>query len=171
MTRKPILILVALMAASLLSNTAIAKEAPKPAFSMITGVSWAYAPATKTGLPLRLSLSAPMAIPLGKGVGLVLELGGSSSFTAFDLSPYALTGLSGKAGPIRLGGSLLYSYTPPWSGEGAGSHLIGASFVPAIPIIPKRLTLLLPIGPRHVIGSGTAAIGGAVLFVITPPAS
>ena len=147
--------------------TEVSQTKPSPTFGLTAGVLWAYAPATKTGLPLRFGLGVPLFFKAGP-MGFVLELGGSSAFTSFDLSPYALAGATGPAGPVRLGGSVLISYSPPWSGEGHGSALVGANGIIAIPLIPKRLGLLFAVGPRHVIGSEAVAVGGAVVFSITP---
>lgn len=183
MTRLNVLFLTALLAVSLFpSNSVLASESnvtandseelmpsaeDKPSFGLAAGMLWAYSPATTTGFPMRFGLGVPLLISAGP-LGIALELGGSSSLTSFDLSPYALAAATGPVGPVRLGGSVLYSYTPPWSGNGTDSHLVGANGTLVIPIVHKYLALGLSMGPRHPIGTDSVFLGGGVLFFITP---
>ncbi len=156
----------ALPATSLASDVT-RRAAERPAVGLVAGVLWAYKPATHEGAPLRYAMGVPLVFKAGT-TKIALELGASSAFTAFDLSPYALAGINGPAGHIRLGGNVAYSYTPPWNGVGYGSHLVATSGVLVVPLVPGRLALLASLGPRYVIGAPAPVIGGGVLFAITP---
>lgn len=149
-------------------ETVESSKPPPPKLGFVIGVLWGYSPATQTGKPLRFALGLPVIFKAGP-VGIVVQVSASSAFTAFDLSPGVLMSASGPIGPIlRIGGGVLYSYTPPWAGPGSGKHLVGANGAIQIQIIPKRFKLGLTMGPRYRIGSDTVNIGGAVLFIITP---
>ena len=178
MTRLSALFIAVMVAASLLTyNHALAEEPAmteettesgqtyKPIPGLTVAALWAYSPSTQTGLPMRLGLGASLLFPAGP-IGIVIEAGGSSSFASFDLAPYVLAAATGPVGPIRIGGGVLYNYSPPWDGK--HGHLIGANGNLVIPIWQNKLALGLAMGPRHVIGSNTVSLGGGILLFVTP---